>query len=646
MTDPEQQSSDKGPMRKVAIVGGGIAGVTAALALAAQGYRVYLFETLDEYLLGASNNTPCRVGAGLHYIDPESAKSALRSTVKFLRNYGDYLLKVPENLSGSDYVIVKESVKKYGNIAATHGAIVEEYERLVDEDPKNQVLGKPDELIDHKEERPSYLLNVKALYKTNEQILDWQRLREDLIEKVDKHPNIITKRACEVKQFEYAASSTNKRFTITYMDKTSGKTETLDTDYIINCAWQNTEKLNHSLHVPYKPESRTIRLKAMAKIRLPKHLENIRTSFCCFGPHAAITNVGDGIAYVTYEPETNMAQSTELEITDDMKFWLEQGNQLNIDKQSIATNENSRDKYNKGMAILGGAANYFSGLQGAELLDVSYGVVKTSGIVDIHDPKSPHHARNEPGVSEQMLGLITSESVKLLKFTDSLEKAMASMQAQTEFTQRLEGIFADPQLQQLGAVKRKAITDYYGRYYNGFFGGCAHSHLDSQDLSKQASAVENISPKTSPSSSPQQTRKVDVSNPYAFYQSNLEQVITEDVMQLDRMKKELVSQLPSHSEAVKAGRLKKNSSTKKIPMVGKENVGHRIGVETAQAPVVGVPALRVAPTGGSKPSPLPIKRSCSAEAVLGSTNAERTSTTTPIVSQAPQSPTRNGSRHR
>ena len=88
---------ERGPhsvARRVAIIGGGVFGSTAALGLADDGHQVTLFEHKRDILLGASKNNQNRLHLGFHYPrDPDTARQCREGFADFVRMF-------PECISG------------------------------------------------------------------------------------------------------------------------------------------------------------------------------------------------------------------------------------------------------------------------------------------------------------------------------------------------------------------------------------------------------------------------------------------------------------------------------------------------------------------------------------------------------------------
>ena len=91
--------------QKVAIVGGGVFGVTAAVRLARAGFGVDLFEKEKDILMAASGINQFRLHRGYHYPrSAETIRDCMRAEASFVKEYGSVVI------SGDDhhYCIAKE----------------------------------------------------------------------------------------------------------------------------------------------------------------------------------------------------------------------------------------------------------------------------------------------------------------------------------------------------------------------------------------------------------------------------------------------------------------------------------------------------------------------------------------------------------
>ena len=78
--------------KKIAIVGGGLFGITSYIVLKREGYDCVLFEKNKDLLLGASTNNLNRVHFGYHY--PRDDKTA-RQSLKGYESFRKVFSKAP-----------------------------------------------------------------------------------------------------------------------------------------------------------------------------------------------------------------------------------------------------------------------------------------------------------------------------------------------------------------------------------------------------------------------------------------------------------------------------------------------------------------------------------------------------------------------
>jgi hypothetical protein len=90
---------------RIAIIGGGIFGVTVAIKLARNGHKIDLFEKEKDILMAASGINQFRLHRGYHYPrSAETMRDCLRAETSFIKEYGGAVI------SGDDhhYCIAKE----------------------------------------------------------------------------------------------------------------------------------------------------------------------------------------------------------------------------------------------------------------------------------------------------------------------------------------------------------------------------------------------------------------------------------------------------------------------------------------------------------------------------------------------------------
>ncbi len=90
---------------KIAVVGGGIFGVTTAVKLAQEGYKVDLFEKENDILKAASGINQFRLHRGYHYPrSMETIRDCIRAEASFLEEYGQAVISSDQH----NYCIVKK----------------------------------------------------------------------------------------------------------------------------------------------------------------------------------------------------------------------------------------------------------------------------------------------------------------------------------------------------------------------------------------------------------------------------------------------------------------------------------------------------------------------------------------------------------
>jgi len=173
-------------------------------------------------------------------------------------------------------------------------------------------------------------------------------------------------------------------------------------NFIINATWEWTDYINSKIGYYRSPnELRTNRAKVLVKVKLPDELKEKHSMFFCIGPHCMFSNVGGGFGFITYAPETNLLNSTEL---IPPKSYLDIINgQIPIEKQLIIAKK-----------IVAGVSRYIPAMIKAEIAEILFGTVQVEGEVDIFDPTSRVHIRDYTGLRYLEDGFISLSCMKLL----------------------------------------------------------------------------------------------------------------------------------------------------------------------------------------------------------------------------------------
>ncbi len=416
---------------EIAVFGGGAGGVGAALELAMlhKDWNIYLFESKSDLLLGSSNATPGRAGHGYHYIHAETGKMYLEATINVVRRYPDCLLGdgLPEShyLRHGLYFIMKQKqdlkeedvefacIFPKKDILETYQELKEYYRKLVTKDSKNKVFGEPDDffIIDDLN-KYSHIVDCSktdTVINTREELINWSKLRSILTKGIEQYPNIRVYCNTKIKNPRYSLDGRG------FLFDANGKS--VYADYVINSTWEQLEYLNNQLEcsndqMECSKVFRTNRLKAIATVQLPDSLTKAPSMFFCMGPHAMFSNMGNGTGMITYAPETNVKSSTALIPEEDIQQYLNQPRSERVKLQGKEL----------GDKIVKGISKYINLMELATLIDIKFGIIKTLGKVDIYDPNSQFHRRDDYGVSEERMGWINNSCMKLLYFLENAKK--------------------------------------------------------------------------------------------------------------------------------------------------------------------------------------------------------------------------------
>lgn len=315
---------------KIAIVGGGAAGVCAALVLRMRGYSVGIFDRNNELMNETSRKTPGRMTSGFHYAHQETAIICLRSIIALIKKYPGFRRgeevghELPEDhpmRRGRYFILKKTNIPKEA-ILTTYAALEAEYQRLIQEDPANNVFGDHLYHFLNEEEYANDVAmdQVDVGIETREHLMNFESFRTFLINELEKHGV-----ECQLNHTWVDSRLTdNGQYQLVFRDKDNQEV-TEEADLVINATWSNIEKMNQkagfamavSEDAKELLDPRANRLKVLAKIDLPVALHAKNHMFFCMGPLGCMfSNNGDGTGFITCAEITNMAVSTGLEMNE------------------------------------------------------------------------------------------------------------------------------------------------------------------------------------------------------------------------------------------------------------------------------------------------------------------------------------------
>src|SRR3990167_4680747 len=133
----------------IIIIGGGLAGSSAALEAASKGFHVILIEKYNELLPDTctSNNQCFKLHLGPHYaLDIQTAERCLFNSIEFAKKYPQFIeLQAPQGRGR--YYIMEHSMVKPVSARLIMKHLQTLYSNMVQQDPSNAVLGEPENFI-------------------------------------------------------------------------------------------------------------------------------------------------------------------------------------------------------------------------------------------------------------------------------------------------------------------------------------------------------------------------------------------------------------------------------------------------------------------------------------------------------------------
>ncbi len=403
---------------EVVIIGGGVAGISAALKLSEHSY-VTLIEK-KHLFWGSSGRNPGRMGHGFHYIDFETASMYLKASVAVQRNYPDFLigkdLPFSHPIRHGRYFITKDSLYNFEQVMVTYRQLQAEYQKMVEEDPANEVFGPPSEFLKilRPEDYQDYVNPevVEGAVETSEHLFNWPEFSKYIRAIIESHPRIRLIENTEVVDL-FPRPSRDVRFMINALQTIEGESSPrsfqIQTNFIVNSSWENIDYLNETAGVRYINRMRTNRLKCLLEVQLPPSLVEVNSAFFCMGAFCMFSNMGDGRGMMTLADVTNMASSFSVRIDHNMERYV---------RGDVSLEE----KLEIFQEIITGVSKYIPAMASATFMDVKFGIVQTKGelnLCDLLDRNAAHHVRNYHGIREEYQGLISNPAMKLFYFLEN-----------------------------------------------------------------------------------------------------------------------------------------------------------------------------------------------------------------------------------
>jgi glycine/D-amino acid oxidase-like deaminating enzyme len=385
----------------VAIVGGGLQGCLAALALAADGHRVAIFERRQQLLQGASRNNEGKIHLGYTYgLDPstETTRLLLASGVRFYDLLGRLLDRETASLINhrrAIYALHRGSLLS----PAAADAHVRNVDRLHRQMLAELALTAPEplRLWSTSETRDTFGPDIGLAYEVAEDHIDWLALCDEVGTAIAVAPRIAVHTATRVLRIDQTPRPT--------LIGEYG-TEIGGADFVVNCAWEDLARLARASGVTI--DGLCLRAKA-GFIAGAASLPSSPVTFC-FGAYGDIVPLGRDRTYLSWYPACLAGFTASAE---DGADWY----------------EGQRAEFDLGTAYRDSARHFASlcpHVTFAETYDrAQIGPILAQGRSDIVDPHSGLHRRTAIGISGQ--GRLLSINTGKIAAAPTFALALADM---------------------------------------------------------------------------------------------------------------------------------------------------------------------------------------------------------------------------
>lgn len=400
-------------------LGAGFAGIFTAEQLCQKRNRKVALVNRDKGILGPNSSSlhECyKLHTGVHYAgDVQTAVQCLQDSVRFARDFPEFILggdDVEAPWRNGRHYHIGNSFLSDEEVKSVCEILRKTYIGLIKKDPRNKVFGEPEGFIrylnpeDYKfvanpihckskeDQEEDDITRVTLGIQTRESQIDINKFKEHYSNKLQSYKNLDLLFGYEVKELHCLPDRLG--YEVVAKNVTTGEIKKITTAAVVNCTWQNIEKLDHQLG-HYVPDDRIIRIKVSLVVELPKELTDINTCIFFSGPFCSITNLGNGLAIVTFEPVTNVGYYKPLDKLTNLTD--ASSKLLNIENSDLRPDEG----LGKELAdqILEGTARFIPAMKNAKVIEVRKGHVKIfvqkGEKYSLYERESPIVRRREDG---------------------------------------------------------------------------------------------------------------------------------------------------------------------------------------------------------------------------------------------------------
>lgn len=370
---------------RAAVLGGGIQGVCAALALARQGWQVTLFEAAQDCMLRASLRNEGKLHLGFTYAADQSFRTAdlmLDSAVCFRAFLDEHLADViPWHKLISrpfTYLVMEDGLLSKQEVAQHFDKIERGFkDRTV---AGGSYLGLEADALWREVPAPAHVNPdaVMGCFETSERALNLDDFREAIASALPGVPGIELRYGHEVQ----ALARSGAGFALSGI---AGGAEWKTTaDIVVNCLWDQRLPFDREMGLPL-PESWTHRLKYRVLAELPDALEDLPALSMLLGPYGDIVPMGKR-SYVSWYPVCRKGWSTDLTPPEEWNSACAGS----VPPEIVETLSNQ---------VFDALARIVPKMRNASVTQIDAGIVFSRGNTDIDQSDSEFHQRSQVGIT-------------------------------------------------------------------------------------------------------------------------------------------------------------------------------------------------------------------------------------------------------
>lgn len=389
---------------RAAVLGGGIQGTLASLALAEAGFQVVLFEKRTALMTRASLQNEGKIHLGFIFAN-EPERETARLMVESATVFGPLLerwlppFEWAELISRPfDYVVMPDSMASVEFLADHYAFTEEEFERCL-RDPRRHYCGaRPERIVRRLPTgyrgalAPDF--EPVAMFRTAEIALEPVRVREHVLAAVACQGRVTTRLGCTIE----SVTKVGADFEVSYSDPSQGAA-TERYEVVVNCLWEDRLRIDHQVGLPI-PANYSHRLKYIftGHCERPEHADD-RSLTLVLGPYGDYVRYASGNAYFSWYPVCLQGWTNE---PTPPSSWQDHGDGL-VDREFIEhIRQASVERFG---AIL-------PTIKGSGAMTPAAGIICAHGSKDIDHLDSELHGRARSGVT-RVDGYLSVDTGKL-----------------------------------------------------------------------------------------------------------------------------------------------------------------------------------------------------------------------------------------